>query len=102
MDTETRAECPRRGVRWLESEEPSRPSSRRDAVALVVTREGKTVSEVARNLGIARSLLQRWIEQHRAIKMRDGSPRKVQKSRDGGAPPAAASSSVTSRKSGTS
>jgi transposase len=34
------------------------------------------VSEVARNLGIARSLLQRWIEQHRD-QDRDGNPRKV-------------------------
>ena len=37
------------------------PEFKRDAVALV-TREGKAASEVARNLGIARSLLQRWIE----------------------------------------
>ncbi len=40
------------------------PEFKRDAVALV-TCEGETVSEVARNLGIARSLLQRWIEQAR-------------------------------------
>jgi transposase len=52
------------------------PEFKRDAVALV-TREGKTVSEVARNLGIARSLLQRWIEQHRD-QDRDSNPRKVQ------------------------
>jgi len=32
------------------------PEFKRDAVHLVVT-EGRTVSEVARNLGIARSLL---------------------------------------------
>jgi transposase len=50
------------------------PEFKRDAVALV-KREGKTVSEVARNLGIARSLLQRWIEQHRD-RDRDGNPRK--------------------------
>ena len=51
------------------------PEFKRDAVALV-TREGKTVSEVARNLGIARSLLQRWIEQ---LADRDaaGNPRKA-------------------------
>jgi transposase len=35
------------------------------------------VSEVARNLGIARSLLQRWIEQSRD-RGPDGSPRKPQ------------------------
>ena len=52
------------------------PEFKRDAVALV-TREGKTVSEVARNLGIARSLLQRWIEQSRD-RDRDGRPRKTQ------------------------
>ena len=52
------------------------PEFKRDAVALV-TREGKTVSEVSRNLGIARSLLQRWIEQSRD-QDRDGKPRKTQ------------------------
>ena len=52
------------------------PEFKRDAVALV-TREGKTVSEVARNLGIARSLLQRWIEQSRD-QDRNGNPRKTQ------------------------
>lgn len=51
------------------------PEFKRDAVRLVVT-EGKTVSEVARNLGLARSLLQRWVEQH-ADQERDGSPRKA-------------------------
>ncbi len=51
------------------------PEFKRDAVRLVVT-EGKTVSEVARNLGLARSLLQRWVEQH-ADQDRDGNPRKV-------------------------
>jgi len=51
------------------------PEFKRDAVALV-TREKKTVSEVARNLGIARSLLQRWIEQH-ADQDRDGNPRRT-------------------------
>ena len=51
------------------------PEFKRDSVALVV-REGKTVSEVARNLGIARSLLQRWIEQN-ADQDRDGNPRKT-------------------------
>jgi transposase len=50
------------------------PEFKRDAIALVA-REGRTVSEVARNLGIARSLLQRWIEQSRDQE-RDGSPRK--------------------------
>jgi transposase len=34
------------------------PQFKRDAVRLV--EEGKTVSEVARDLGVARSLLQRW------------------------------------------
>jgi transposase len=51
------------------------PEFKRDAVRLVVT-EGKTVSEVARNLGLARSLLQRWIEQH-ADQDREGNPRKT-------------------------
>ena len=51
------------------------PEFKRDAVALVL-REGKTASEVARNLGIARSLLQRWIEQHRDQDS-DGNPRKA-------------------------
>ena len=51
------------------------PEFKRDAVRLVVT-EGKTVSEVARNLGLARSLLQRWIEQH-ADQDREGNPRKA-------------------------
>ena len=52
------------------------PEFKRDAVALV-TREGKTVSEVGRNLGIARSLLKRWIEPSRD-QDRDGKPRKTQ------------------------
>lgn len=52
------------------------PEFKRDAVRLVVT-EGKTVSEVARNLGLARSLLQRWVEQH-ADQDRDGKPRTAQ------------------------
>ena len=51
------------------------PQFKRDAVALV-SKGGKTVSEVARNLGLARSLLQRWIEQH-ADQDREGLPRKV-------------------------
>ena len=51
------------------------PEFKRDAVGLVV-KEGKTVSEVARNLGIARSLLQRWVEQH-ADQDRGGKPRKA-------------------------
>lgn len=51
------------------------PEFKRDAVRLVVT-EGKTVSEVARNLGIARSLLQRWVEQH-ADQDGGGNPRKA-------------------------
>ncbi len=54
------------------------PEFKRDAVRLVVT-EGKTVSEVARNLGLARSLLQRWIEQH-AAQDREGNPRKTRAS----------------------
>ena len=51
------------------------PQFKRDAVGLVV-KEGKTVSEVARNLGIARSLLQRWVEQH-GDQDREGKPRKA-------------------------
>ena len=51
------------------------PEFKRDAVGLVV-KEGKTVSEVARNLGIARSLLQHWVEQH-ADQDREGKPRKA-------------------------
>jgi transposase len=51
------------------------PEFKRDAVRLVVS-EKKTVSEVARNLGIARSLLQRWIDQDRD-QASDGSPRKA-------------------------
>src|SRR6185369_15461383 len=41
------------------------PGFKRDAVRLVVD-GGKTPTEVARDLGIARSLLQRWVEQLRA------------------------------------
>ena len=37
------------------------PQFKKDAVALV--RKGRSVTEVARDLGIARSLLQRWKEQ---------------------------------------
>ena len=37
------------------------PQFKRDAVALV--KKGKTITEVARALGVARSLLQRWKEQ---------------------------------------
>ena len=51
------------------------PEFKRDAVRLVVAKS-KTVSEVARNLGLARSLLQRWVEQH-ADQDRDGNPRTV-------------------------
>jgi transposase len=51
------------------------PEFKRDAVRLV-TAEGKTVSEVARNLGVARSLLQRWVEQH-ADQDGAGNPRKT-------------------------
>ena len=41
------------------------PGFKRDAVRLVLE-GGQTPTEVARNLGIARSLLQRWVEQLRA------------------------------------
>ena len=51
------------------------PEFKRDAVRLVVS-EKKTLSEVARNLGLARSLLQRWIDQSRD-QQADGSPRKT-------------------------
>ncbi len=37
------------------------PQFKRDAVGLV--KQGKTITEVARSLGVARSLLQRWREQ---------------------------------------
>ncbi len=37
------------------------PQFKRDAVGLV--KRGRTITEVARSLGIARSLLQRWREQ---------------------------------------
>ena len=51
------------------------PGFKRDAVRLVVE-EGKTPTEVARDLGIARSLLQRWIDQLRdtvrAVRSRRG------------------------------
>ncbi len=51
------------------------PQFKRDAVSLV-SKGGKTVSEVARNLGIARSLLQRWIEKN-SDQDREGLHRKV-------------------------
>jgi transposase len=41
------------------------PQFKRDAVRLVVD-EGKSLTEVATHLGIARSLLQRWREQRTA------------------------------------
>ena len=41
------------------------PQFKRDAVRLVVD-EGKSLTEVATHLGIARSLLQRWKEQRTA------------------------------------
>ena len=37
------------------------PQFKRDAVDLVL--QGKTITEVARSLGVARSLLQRWRDQ---------------------------------------
>ncbi len=49
------------------------PEFKRDAIRLVAA-EGGTVTKVARNLGIARSLLQRWIEQAEAQDDR-GNPR---------------------------
>lgn len=50
------------------------PEFKRDAIRLV--RNGKTVTEVARDLGIARSLLQYWIRQQRGARDRaaTGSP----------------------------
>jgi transposase len=54
-------------TRCLMSKESTRvrrsftPQFKRDAVGLV--QQGKSVTEVARSLGIARSLLQRWKEQ---------------------------------------
>ena len=56
------------------------PEFKRDAVRLVVS-EKKTLSEVARNLGLARSLLQRWIDQSRD-QQADGSPRKPRETRE--------------------
>ncbi len=48
------------------------PQFKLDAIRLV--QQGRSVTEVARNLGIARSLLQRWIELER--KPDEGSPGK--------------------------
>lgn len=42
------------------------PEFKRDAIRLV--KGGKTVTEVARDLGIARSLLQYWIRQERGAR----------------------------------
>ena len=52
------------------------PGFKRDAVRLVDA--GKTVTEVARDLGIARSLLQRWKDQlsGAAAETAAGSPRR--------------------------
>jgi transposase len=47
------------------------PGFKRDAVRLVVD-EGKSVSEVARNLGIARSLLQRWKDESSSTSVAEG------------------------------
>jgi len=52
------------------------PQFKRDAVDLV--RQGKTVTEVARSLGIARSLLQRWAR----IREREKQVRDVREERD--------------------
>lgn len=46
------------------------PEFKRDAIRLV--KGGKTVTEVARDLGIARSLLQYWIRQQRGAVERPG------------------------------
>jgi transposase len=52
------------------------PGFKRDAVRLVVV-EQKTATEVARNLGIARSLLQRWVDQLRdAVSVAAPRPRR--------------------------
>jgi transposase len=44
------------------------PEFKRDAIRLV--KNGKTVTEVARDLGVARSLLQYWMRQHRGAQER--------------------------------
>jgi transposase len=44
------------------------PEFKRDAMRLV--KQGKTVTEVARDLGVARSLLQYWIRQQRGAQER--------------------------------
>jgi transposase len=56
------------------------PGFKRDAVRLVVG-EGKTPTEVARDLGIARSLLQRWIDQLRDT-LKASAPRTRRRSSD--------------------
>ena len=48
------------------------PELKRDAVRLVA--EGKSVTEVARDLGIARSLLQRWRDQSSSAPRQAKSP----------------------------
>ena len=49
------------------------PEFKRDAVRLV--KQGKSVTEVARDLGIARSLLQYWIREQRGEQETIASPR---------------------------
>ena len=62
------------------------PQFKRDAVRLVVD-EGKSITEVATHLGIARSLLQRWKEQlaaasHEAFPGKGRLPAPTQRVRD--------------------
>ena len=49
------------------------PEFKRDAVRLV--KQGKSVTEVARDLGIARSLLQYWMREQRGQSERTSSSR---------------------------
>ena len=49
------------------------PEFKRDAMRLV--KQGKSVTEVARDLGIARSLLQYWMREQRGEQETIGSPR---------------------------
>jgi transposase len=49
------------------------PEFKRDAMRLV--KQGKSVTEVARDLGIARSLLQYWMREQRGEREKTSSPR---------------------------
>jgi transposase len=51
------------------------PEFKRDAIRLV--KQGKSVTEVARDLGIARSLLQYWMREQRGERERTASREKL-------------------------